>query len=140
MMQPKGKHERPQNTSSVKQLSKIASTVHMLYHLSGELLYLRYRPDMSTSLESLVASRKSFLLESQVKSRVLFITSCVGSRIIYDNANNVPQGFTTVSRATEVVIYLTGLNNIILMYPQQNMHVTTTHPGVKKKKKNRVKL
>ena len=31
MMQPKGKHERPQNTSSVKQLSKIASMVHKLY-------------------------------------------------------------------------------------------------------------
>ena len=32
--------ERPQNTSSLKQLSKIASAVHMLYRLARELLYL----------------------------------------------------------------------------------------------------
>ena len=40
IMQPKGKHERPQNTSSVKQLSKTASTVHKLYRPETEPLYL----------------------------------------------------------------------------------------------------
>ena len=35
MMQPKEKHETPQNISSVKQSSKIANTVHKLYSLSG---------------------------------------------------------------------------------------------------------
>ena len=33
---------RPQNTSSVKQLSKITSTVHTLYCPSGGPLYLQY--------------------------------------------------------------------------------------------------
>ena len=42
MMQPKGKHARPQNTSSVKQLFKIAFTVHTLYHPSEGPLYLQY--------------------------------------------------------------------------------------------------
>ena len=41
-MQPKRKHARPQNTNSVKQLSKISSTVHMLYHPSRVSLYLQY--------------------------------------------------------------------------------------------------
>ena len=41
-MQPKGKHARPQDRGSVKQLSKIASTVNTLYHPSGVLLYLWY--------------------------------------------------------------------------------------------------
>ena len=42
-MQPKGKYERPQNTSLVKQLSKIAVTVHTQYHLSvGPPLYVQY--------------------------------------------------------------------------------------------------
>ena len=36
------KHGRPQNTSSVKQVSKIASTVLMLYHPATDTLYLQY--------------------------------------------------------------------------------------------------
>ena len=35
MMQPKGKHERPQKTSSVNQLSKITSMVNTLPRPSG---------------------------------------------------------------------------------------------------------
>ena len=40
MMQPEGKHERPQNAGSVEQLSKITSMVQILYCPSGEALYL----------------------------------------------------------------------------------------------------
>ena len=36
MMHPKGKHERPHNTSSVKQLSKTASTVHTYTDRPGD--------------------------------------------------------------------------------------------------------
>ena len=42
IMQPKGKHQTPQNTSSVKQLAKIASTVRTLYCPSGGPLYQLY--------------------------------------------------------------------------------------------------
>ena len=66
-----------------------------------------------SSLPYQVTSQVSSLSgKSQFKPRVHFITNCVGSRIRYYNAINVPQVFTTVSRATEVVIYLTGLNII----------------------------
>ena len=38
----KRKHERPQNTNSVKQLSEIASTEHTQYHPAREPLHLQY--------------------------------------------------------------------------------------------------
>ena len=41
-MQPKGILLSPQNTNSVKQISKISSTVHTLYHPSWVPLYLGY--------------------------------------------------------------------------------------------------